>query len=88
MVQVAPTAEENVKEIILLAVLGLIGSIAVAPAQAPVYHNGYVNPNGTYVQPHYQSAPDNNPYNNWSAKPNVNPYTGQPGTRQPNPYGR
>jgi hypothetical protein len=48
-----------------------------------IYHNGYVQQNGTYVQPHYQSAPDQSYNNNWSTSPNVNPYTGQQGTRQP-----
>lgn len=48
-----------------------------------VYHNGYVNQNGTYVQPHYQSSPDQSYNNNWNVKPNVNPYTGEVGTRQP-----
>jgi TPR repeat protein len=33
------------------------------------------------VAPHYRSAPDHNPYNNWSTKGNVNPYTGKAGTK-------
>ena len=41
---------------------------------------GYVTKNGTYVAPHYRSAPDGNFYNNWSTKGNVNPYTGEAGT--------
>jgi hypothetical protein len=71
-----------------LMMLGL----AILPAQAQGHH--YVNPyyrdNGTYVQPHYQTNPDNNPYNNWSTQGNTNPFTGQPGTRNPygNGYGR
>ena len=31
-----------------------------------VYVRGYTRDNGTYVQPHYRSAPDGNPYNNYS----------------------
>jgi hypothetical protein len=31
-----------------------------------VYVDGYFKNNGTYVQPHFKSAPDNNPHNNWS----------------------
>jgi hypothetical protein len=42
---------------------------------------GYVRKDGTYVAPHYRSAPDGNFYNNWSTKGNVNPYTGEAGTR-------
>lgn len=50
---------------------------------AQTYVNGYYRSNGTYVAPHYRSAPDGNPYNNWSTVGNVNPYTGQPGTKNP-----
>jgi hypothetical protein len=49
------------------------------------YVHGYSRNNGTYVQPHYRTAPDSNPYNNYSTKGNINPYTGQAGTK--NPYG-
>ena len=48
-----------------------------------VYVRGYTRKDGTYVQPHHRSAPDSNPYNNWSTKGNVNPYTGQMGTHNP-----
>ena len=47
------------------------------------YVNGYQRQDGTYVQPHYQTAPDNNPYNNYSTQGNTNPYTGQEGTVNP-----
>lgn len=50
---------------------------------AGVYHQGYTTQNGTYVQPHYQSAPNSTQYDNWSTRGNVNPYTGQVGTRTP-----
>jgi hypothetical protein len=50
---------------------------------AQVYVHGYYKSNGTYVAPHYRSAPDGNPYNNWSTVGNVNPYTGQEGTKNP-----
>lgn len=46
-----------------------------------VYVNGYYRSNGTYVQPHYRSAPDSSRGNNWSTQGNINPYTGQQGTR-------
>lgn len=48
-----------------------------------VHVKGYFRKDGTYVQPHYRSAPDGNPYNNFSAKGNVNPYTGKVGTVDP-----
>lgn len=49
--------------------------------------HGYTKSNGTYVAPHYRSAPDGNVYNNWSTVGNVNPYTGQPGRKLPSPSG-
>ena len=50
-----------------------------------VYVRGHYRSNGTYVQPHYRSAPDGKVFNNWSTKPNINPYTGKMGTqRTPN----
>lgn len=47
----------------------------------PVHVSGYVTRNGTYVAPHYRSAPDGVFSNNWSTLGNVNPYTGAPGTK-------
>ena len=67
------------KKLILLAAL----VAAPALAQSSNYVRGYVTRNGTYVAPHYQTAPDRNPYNNYSTQGNVNPYTGQQGTVNP-----
>ncbi len=67
----------------------LIASSGGAAAQT--YYQGYTNQHGTYVQPHYQSAPNGNPYDNWSTRGNTNPYTGQPGYQNPQQqdlYGR
>jgi TPR repeat protein len=50
-----------------------------------VHVGGYTKANGTYVAPHYRSAPDHTTANNWSTKGNVNPYTGQAGTKNPTP---
>ena len=81
------------RKILGLAMALLVGSAGTGSAQG-VYYQGHTNHNGTYVQPHYQSAPDHNYNNNWGVSPNVNPYTGQMGTHQPtyngqppNPYG-
>lgn len=64
--------------------LAVIGGLISASAMAQgVYHQGYTNRNGTYVQPHYQSAPNNTRADNWSSQGNVNPYTGNAGTRDP-----
>jgi len=45
-----------------------------------VHVNGYTRKDGTYVQPHYRTAPDGIKTNNWSHSGNVNPYTGKVGT--------
>ncbi|QLB63476.1 hypothetical protein [Paraburkholderia caribensis] len=45
--------------------------------------SGYTRSNGTYVEPYHRTAPDSNPYNNYSTRGNVNPYTGQPGYKTP-----
>lgn len=50
---------------IFIAALLLLG--AVMPAFAGDVHvRGYTRSNGTYVAPHVRSAPDGNPYNNYS----------------------
>ncbi len=54
-----------------------------APAMAQTYVKGYTRSNGTYVSPHYRSAPDNSRSNNYSSSGNVNPYTGKVGTQNP-----
>ncbi len=53
---------------------------------AQVYVDGYYRKDGTYVQPHYRSNPDGNPYNNWSFPGNTNPYTGKVATGNPDTY--
>jgi hypothetical protein len=44
------------------------------------YVKGYTRKDGTYVAPHYRSAPNSTKADNWSTVGNVNPYTGAPGT--------
>ncbi len=69
-----------------LILLVLAGTAAlIGSAQAQVYVDGYTRQDGTYVAPHYRSAPDGNVFNNYSTQGNINPYTGQMGTV--NPYG-
>lgn len=74
-------------------ILVVLGFLAMAPealargssrsrgGSVPV--RGYFKKDGTYVQPHMRSAPDGNPWNNWTTAGNVNPYTGAGGTRWP-----
>lgn len=53
------------------------------PHNSTVRVRGYIKRDGTYVTPHYQTAPNATRLDNWSSKPNVNPYTGKPGTKDP-----
>jgi|TARA_B100001964_G_C13749145_1_gene386650 hypothetical protein len=52
------------KNILLLLILLLLVPLVIFAGD--VYVKGYYRSNGTYVQPHYRSAPDGNPYNNYS----------------------
>lgn len=68
--------------------------VSAAPALAGGgFVKGHVRSDGTYVAPHYRSAPDSTKLNNYSTQGNYNPYTGQQGTVDPyrpsqsNPYG-
>lgn len=63
-----------------IAVL-LIAMMATSVAGAQTYVAPHVRQDGTYVQGHMRSAPDRNPYNNYSTQGNVNPYSGSAGTR-------
>ena len=47
---------------------------------------GYYRKDGTYVSPHYRSAPDGNLYNNYSYPGNYNPNTGKTTTGDPLKY--
>ena len=53
------------------------------PRSTTVPVRGYFKASGTYVAPHYQTAPNATKLDNWSSKPNVNPYTGKAGTKDP-----
>lgn len=47
---------------------------------------GYFRKDGTYVAPHVRSAPDGNPYNNYSYPGNFNPNTGTITPGNPDTY--
>lgn len=64
-----------VVKLVLTVVIFAFYSISVDAKS--VYVRGYVRKNGTYVAPHYRTAPDGNPYNNYSYPGNYNPNTGQ-----------
>jgi len=65
-----------------LAISAALTFSTVAEARG-TYVDGYTRKDGTYVAPHYRSAPDGNPYNNYSTRGNTNPYTGEQGTVDP-----
>lgn len=67
---------------ILLALIALTLSTV---ALADTHVKGYYKQNGTYVEPHYRSSPNNTKADNFSTKGDVNPYTGQEGTSNPEP---
>jgi hypothetical protein len=70
----------------LLSIL-TIGLLALPfQTDAAVRVKGYFRKDGTYLQPHYRSNPDGNPYNNWSFPGNVNPYTGKVAPGNPDTY--
>lgn len=72
----------------LLCLAIMLSPVLAGPrGGGPVAVHGYVKSNGTYVAPHYRSAPDGIMSNNWSTVGNVNPYTGEPGKKNPYPTG-
>lgn len=56
----------------------------MAGATAQTYVKPYMKKDGTYVEGHVRSAPNNTNTDNYGTKGNSNPYTGQQGTQQPN----
>lgn len=72
---------------LLAFLLSLVLLLSAAPVVfADQYIEGYYRSDGTYVQPHWRSDPDGNPYNNYSYPGNINPYTGKRGTGNPDTY--
>ena len=66
----------------LLAFSAVLALVAV-DALAQVRVRGYTRKDGTYVAPHYRSAPNSTKYDNYSTQGNYNPYTGKKGTVDP-----
>ena len=72
-------SKSNLKKIIAFFVLGNSLVFPNMEAFADVYVKGYYRSNGTYVDPHYRTRPNNSSYDNWSSYGNTNPYTGKKG---------
>ena len=71
----------SLKGIIILSMTFVFASPVFAVDEH--YVNGYTKQNGTYVEPHMQTNPNNTKNDNWSTQGNVNPYTGKAGTVNP-----
>lgn len=56
----------------------------VAAATAQTYVKPHTRKDGTYVEGHVRSAPNNTNLDNYGTKGNYNPYTGKAGTAEPN----
>lgn len=70
------------RSLVLAAALCTAWSLS-ASAQGSNSVGGYVRQDGTYVQPHMRTNPDNSRTNNWSSQGNSNPYTGRQGNVDP-----
>lgn len=68
----------------LLAAATLL-ALSTASIAADTYTHGYTRQDGTYVQPHYSTAPNSSRLDNYSTQGNTNPYTGQQGTQSREP---
>jgi hypothetical protein len=70
------------KTIIALA----LAAAFATPAMADQYVRGHTRSDGTYVQPHYRSSPNETQSDNYSTKGNTNPYTGERGSQRDSTY--
>ena len=70
----------------IFGILLVLVVTSTAKAQ-DTFVDGYYRNDGAYVQPHYRSAPNNNPYDNYSIQGNINPYTGVVGQQKPPSFG-
>jgi hypothetical protein len=66
-----------VKNIFLVIFFTLLSLASVEARDVAV--RGYTKDNGTYVQPHYRSSPNEYKNDNWSTSGN-SPHTGKSGT--------
>ena len=64
------------KKLLVASILTLLALTMQISSAYAVYVNGYYRSNGTYVNGYQRTAPDGNPYNNYSFPGNYNPNTG------------
>jgi len=65
-------------KLILILALIAVGSTAFAADSV----RGHTRKDGTYVQPHMRTEPNQYKFDNYSSQGNVNPYTGQAGSQR------
>ena len=61
----------KLKNLVLFIFFTLLSLASVEARDVAV--RGYTKDNGTYVQPHYRSSPNENKNDNWSTSGNSNP---------------
>src|SRR3546814_17762696 len=69
-------------KLLLGAAIGASFVVSAASAQS-VYVKPHVRSDGTFVQGHNRTAPNETIRDNYSTSPNYNPYTGKRGTVDP-----
>ncbi len=69
----------------LITLLAVLATASASFAQGYHYVSPHFRGNGSYVEGHYRTNPDRNPYNNWSSTGNYNSFTGQRGHHTPTP---
>jgi len=69
----------------IISVFAIALAFISSTVLADVAVRGYYKNNGTYVQPHYRSSPNNTTRDNYSTYGNTNPYTGKQGTVRQGP---
>ena len=74
------------QSIFLIASLVVLVSFLTLSLAEAGWVSGYYRKDGTYVQPHYRTNPDGNPYNNYSFPGNYNPNTGRITPGNPDTY--
>ncbi len=71
------------KQLMIIIATLFATTFTFAQNRSDVNVSGYYKTNGTYVAPHYRTAPNSTVNDNYSTRPNVNPYTGSIGTKAP-----
>lgn len=72
------------KSIVMLCLLVASGAAIAKDVRV----DGYTKKDGTRVEPHHRSSPNDRKDDNYGTKGNDNPYTGEKGSRDPNKSGK